>query len=69
MILAALELETLVSLPIRDNCCLVLATDERENLDFMLTVTHDPGIVVLAAPPPGVPSGAWCAADIAETCG
>ena len=42
MILTALELEALVPLTIRDNCCLVLATDERENLDLMLTVTHNP---------------------------
>ena len=69
MVPIALEFEALMPLPVRDNCCLVLSPDEREDLDFMLTVTHDPEIVVLAAPPPGVPSGAWCAAGIAETCG
>ena len=56
MIQSALELETLCSLPIGNDGCLVNAIDERQYLDFVLTVTHDPGIVMLAAPPPGVQS-------------
>lgn len=47
MILATFKFETLMPLTVRYDCRLVLPTDERKNLDFMLTVTHCTGIEVL----------------------